>query len=263
MKLPDQCYGNPELPALLMLHGFMGAASDWEAIAAVLSERFYCIAIDLPGHGLSAEEPESLPWSMENTARWVIDVLDQRGLPQANLLGYSMGGRLALFLALAYPQRWKRLILESASPGLAQAKERRERRSQDEHLAQRILSADWPHPLLEQWYQNPIFGDISRHPHFSRLLQQRAQNNPKALARSLREMGTGQQPSLWPRLTEIKLPLLLVIGEKDVKFEAISTRMAAANPAFRKKIVPGCGHNCHFERPGEFAGIVSDFCREN
>lgn len=262
MNLAYDTHGSVDNPPLLLLHGFMGCAADWEVICQHFSRRYFCICPDLPGHGRSLACDDEQPWDMSNTAAWVVDLLDELRIERASLLGYSMGGRLALGLAIWHPSRCNKIILESASPGLASAGEREQRKRDDEMLACKIEGCQSLGDFLEEWYQKPIFAGITQTPSFEELLQRRLCNTPGALARSLREMGTGVQPNLWPHLKAMKLPLLLVIGEKDVKFDAISARMAAENMRFRRRIIPGCGHNCHHEQPAEFLEGVTRFLEE-
>ncbi len=129
--------GSHDRRAILFLHGFMGTANDWEVCIDRLANEFFCIAVDLPGHGQSIDRD---PWlySMEGCARALIDILDDLGLQQCGLVGYSMGGRVALYVVSTYPERFDGLVLESASPGLRTDAERAARRQADEQLAQEL-----------------------------------------------------------------------------------------------------------------------------
>src|SRR4051812_3449094 len=129
--LSRKLFGSPEPPDVLCLHGFMGSAADWRDVATAIGDRAFCIAPDLPGHGGSLHlTPEA--YTMEGTARAVICTLDELEARRPVIVGYSMGGRLALYLALRYPERCAGLFLESASPGLESAGERAARRVADE-----------------------------------------------------------------------------------------------------------------------------------
>ena len=108
----------------------------------------------------------------------------------------------------------------------------------------------------------PFSQTLRNHPDFSAMLARRLKNSPQALAKSLREMGTGRQPSLWPELSRIKFPLRLVIGEKDAKFRTIAQKMAATNPNIRQSVIPGCGHNVHFEAPEIFVGEILEWLND-
>jgi len=250
-----ECHGDRVNPPLLMLHGFMGCIADWQKVIAGLIDHFYCIAVDLPGHGKSVGFAPAQKWGMAQTAAAIVQLLKQQKIPRTHLLGYSMGGRLALYLAIPFPQYFEKVLLESASPGLMSNEERQTRLQGDERIARRLESGDFQKFLLE-WYEMDFFQTLRNHPDFSAMFARRRQNDPQALAKSLREMGTGQQPSLWPELPRIKFPPLLVIGEKDAKFRAIAQKMAATNPKICQSIIPGCGHNVHFEAPEIFVGEI-------
>lgn len=247
-------------PVILFLHGFLGSGQEWEEIISHLAERFRCLTVDLPGHGRSASLDRWRSWSMENTAKGAIALLEKLGIHKCFLAGYSMGGRLALYLALHYPRYFAKVILESASPGLKTDPERRERIARDEQLAQR-LEEDFGE-FLRDWYGQPLFQTLKQHPRFEEIFQHRLQNDPRGLAKSLREMGTGAQPSLWEQLPGNKIPLLLAVGEKDAKFRAIAGEMAELCPAIRIETVAGCGHNVHVENAGAFAEALIKFASE-
>ncbi len=248
-------------PVILFLHGFLGSGEEWEEIISHLSGSFRCLAVDLPGHGRSASLDRRRSWSMENTAKAVIALLQRLGIEKCFSAGYSMGGRLALFLTLTYPQYFAKAILESASPGLKTAPERRERIARDEQLARRLETEDF-REFLHGWYRQPLFQTLAQHPRFAEIFQHRLQNDPRGLAKSLREMGTGAQPSLWEQLPGNKIPLLLVVGEKDAKFRSIAAEMAKLCPAIQIETVAGCGHNVHMENEGVFAEALIKFASE-
>src|SRR5829696_3562707 len=129
--------GSPDSPAVLFLHGFMGSSADWKDAVAALGDRAFCIAPDLPGHGTSLGLT-SEAYTIEGSARAVINTLDQLEVEHPVVAGYSMGGRLALYVALRHPERCARLLLESASPGPESAGEREARRASDESQAKRL-----------------------------------------------------------------------------------------------------------------------------
>jgi len=169
-----------------------------------------------------------------------------------------MGGRLALYLALHYPERFTRIVLESASPGLLSASERAERREHDRALAEKLAGTDLAE-FLAEWYANPLFESMKKDERSHAMLERRLRNDAAGLAKSLLFMGTGTQPSLWGELESNKIPLLLLAGEFDVKFKRIAERMKESCPHSEVKIAPGCGHNIHFENPELFAAILEEF----
>ena len=199
-----------------------------------------------------------LNWGMENTAAVIITLLNELSIGKCFLVGYSMGGRLALYLMLHYPQYFSKVVLESASPGLKTAAERQERIARDTLLADR-LENDNLERFLTDWYRQPLFSDLQNHPRFREMFERRLRNNPAGLAKSLREMGTGCQPSLWEKLSQNKIPLLLVVGEKDTKFRSIADEMASLCSTATVEVIKGCGHNVHFEEPGKFVTEVEKF----
>ncbi|RMH76647.1 MAG: 2-succinyl-6-hydroxy-2,4-cyclohexadiene-1-carboxylate synthase [Calditrichaeota bacterium] len=256
--------GDPKHPPILFLHGFMGSGEDWAEIVAALKDRFYCLSVDLPGHGRSADFSPELPRDMPHTAAAVMEVV--KALPErpAYLVGYSMGGRLALYVALHYPQHFAGVVLESASPGLKTAAERAGRIHRDEQLARRLEGEDFA-AFLEAWYRQPLFASLGKHPRYPELIARRLRTNPdpRALARALREMGTGRQPSLWDELPRMKMPLLLVVGENDPKFSALAREMAARCPTAQVAVIKDAGHNVHFEQPEVFARTVAGFANDS
>ncbi len=250
--------GTPDLPAVLFLHGFMGSGADWRSVIATLEGRFRCVAVDLPGHGASVGlPPES--YTFEGTARRVLGVLDDLGLERATFAGYSMGGRLALYLALRHPQRCEGLFLESASPGIEHEEERAARRAADEEKARRLETEDFEE-FLRDWYRQPLFAPLARDEELlQRTIEARLRNDPLELAKSLRGMGTGNQPSLWGELARLAVPVLAVAGELDEKFVALSRLMAESSPLVREAPVPGVGHNIRVEAPMEYLALLEGF----
>jgi 2-succinyl-6-hydroxy-2,4-cyclohexadiene-1-carboxylate synthase len=242
---------------LLLLHGFSGAASTWDAIAVDLAGDFQLVAIDLLGHGGSDAPPDKPSYRMDAVAADIISLLGQLSLAPPNLLGYSMGGRLALFLALRYPTLIRSLILESASPGVSDPQARAQRRQHDNVLAEKIEARGiaW---FVDYWEKLPLWASQSD----ERIRQQRSQrlaNNPLGLANSLRAMGTGAQPNLWGALPRLELPSCLIVGERDAKFRRINQAMRAALPNARLSVIPAAGHNTHLENPAAFCRVLRSF----
>ena len=179
-----------------------------------------------------------------------LGVLDAAAVESCAWVGYSLGGRIALAAALLRPARVERLVLESASPGLATETERRERRSADEALA-RTIERDGVGAWIEEWERRPLFAGRARLPdeRRERFLTLRRANRPRALAAWLRGLGAGSQPSFWTRLTELAVPTLLVSGTCDHKYTGLVELMAGAIPRATHVAVEGAGHRVHLERP--------------
>lgn len=247
-------------PIVLFLHGFLGSGEDFDNAIAALSDRFCCLAINLPGHGQTVVTGVDQQYEMAQTAEAIVDLLDHLQISRCYLVGYSMGGRLALYLALHFPQRFPKVVVESASPGLELDRDRQTRLQHDWNLADR-LEADFS-TFLQQWYEQPLFQPLRHHPQFAELQARRSRNRPADLAKSLRHLSTGRQPSLWHLLEQHSQPLLLVVGADDRKFCEINQRMVDRCPAARLAIVPDCGHGVHLENPAGFVQRVRSFFSE-
>lgn len=243
-------------PPLLLLHGFTGSSDNWAGLIDALRDDYRLIAPDLPGHGQTTERDPLPPqaYTMPAVTRDLVALLDHLNLQRAHLLGYSMGGRLALYLALQRPERWRSLIMESASPGLRTARARAERVAQDEALASFIERVGME-AFVDRWEALPLFASQKQLPSAARQAHRaaRLRNRPDGLARSLRRMGTGAQPSLWERLPQLALPALLIAGALDHKFVVIAHQMAAVMAQAQPAIVPHAGHTVHLEQPAAYA----------
>lgn len=250
-------------PTLVMLHGFTGSAAGWGLHLDTLAAcGLRVIALDLPGHGQSDAPKDPRRYSIEHCQQDILAALQQLGVSngQAILLGYSMGGRIALYTA--FSAFFRALILESASPGLADPAEREQRRLSDEALAASIERDGVP-AFIERWENLPLFASQKTLPLDCRekLHQQRLQNSATGLAQSLRGVGTGVQPSLYAQLPTLNIPVLLIAGELDEKFTTIARHMAQALPQSQLHIIPAAGHTVHLERPQAFASLVGNFVK--
>ncbi len=250
--------GKPGHPAILFLHGFLGSKNDWDNIRPAFEDSFHTIAIDLPGHGETAVADDSL-FRMENCAAGLVKWLDDAGISSCHVAGYSMGGRLAFYLAITYPERFASVVLESTSPGLKTSDEREIRRTHDAELARKLETIELE-SFLREWYSQPLFESLRRDEQsFEQLYRRRLNNDPSGLARSLRYMGTGTQASLWERLLEMRSPSLLITGEQDTKFVGIAEEVSRLCPSAEMRIISNCGHNVHAEQPAEFIRTVKSF----
>jgi 2-succinyl-6-hydroxy-2,4-cyclohexadiene-1-carboxylate synthase len=241
--------GNSALPSLLLLHGWMGSCEDYAEIIESLRSRFYCIAIDLPGHGKTEVVGGDLGYSFVNTAIGIQQLLDSLGIDLCSIAGYSFGGRLALYLALEFPDRFDRVMLESTSAGLATEIDRQTRIIQDWQVIDR-LENDIFDNFVRDWYQQPLFIGIDNHPSFGDLIKRRIENNqPDNLIKSLEYAGLGMQPYLGNRLKAHARSISLIVGELDRKFVTINQNIHRDAPLTDLKIVPNCSHNIHFQQP--------------
>ena len=254
--LHRQAHGPSEAPTLCFLHGFMGASADWAPIVEVLSGDIHCLTMDLPGHGRSLDRDDDA-YSVEGATEAVVGVLDAEEISACTLVGYSMGGRVALSLALREPDRVNRLVLESVSPGLRSEAERAERRSVDADRADRIeedLSA-----FLADWYRQPLFESLARHGLVEKMVQTRSTNDPRELAKALRGLSPGRQASFWDRLDTLDCPTLILAGALDDKYVSITDEAVTRIDPARRVVVPGVGHNVHTERPSAFTDALDSF----
>jgi len=234
----------------------MGSSADWQPVVEDLSDDYRCILIDLPGHGASTG-CDAAAYTMDGACRGVLGVLDAVECGPVGLLGYSMGGRVALRVALRHPDRMRRLVLESVSPGIADASERAERRRTDEERARKI-EADLP-AFLRQWYRMPLFASLDRHGLVEAMVQRRSTNDPAEIARALRGFSPGRQSPLWSDLPALAMPTLLLTGGLDPKYPDVTARAAERIPKARRIIISDAGHNVHAERPGAYREAVRDF----
>lgn len=179
------------------------------------------------------------------------------------VVGYSMGGRIALSCAVLEPDWLSGMVLESASPGLEHMDQREARRLSDEGLAERLQAKDLPGFLID-WARQPLFATQAALPASARRRQDRVRQaqDPRGLALSLLGTGTGSQPSWWPSLRDIRIPALLMAGGNDAKFAATAKAMASALPQARQEIVASAGHNVHLECPDRWVTLVQSFLSE-
>jgi 2-succinyl-6-hydroxy-2,4-cyclohexadiene-1-carboxylate synthase len=239
----------PSRPAerLVLVHGFTQTLASMEPLAAWLRHGRSVVRVDLPGHGGSAAPRVGFA---EAAAQ-----LGESGGP-AGYVGYSLGGRLCLRLALDRPDLVRALVLVGASPGIADPAERAARAASDGELAREIERLGVER-FLDRWLGNPLFATL---PPQLAGRGDRLANSPEGLAASLRLHGAGVQAPLWDRLGGLRPPVLLIAGALDHKFAMLAERMAAAvGPSARVALVPAAGHAAHLERPAEVAVLVRDF----
>ncbi len=250
-------------PPLVLLHGFTGSAMSWGPLAEMLAARFTLLAVDVVGHGASSKPAEPGRYAIDRAARDAVTALLAFGFRRSAWLGYSMGGRLALHVAAAFPTAVDRLALIGASPGLADEGERAARRAADEALADRIERGGVP-AFVDEWEALPLFATQARLPVGMRraIRRGRLANDARGLANSLRGMGTGAQPPLHDQIGDITAPSLLLAGALDAKFAAIANEMAEAMPGARAQLVPGAGHAAHIEKAAYCARTITAFIEE-
>jgi 2-succinyl-6-hydroxy-2,4-cyclohexadiene-1-carboxylate synthase len=246
-------------PSLLLLHGFTGSKATWKPFIPLWSQRYQTIAVDIIGHGESDSPEQISHYTMEAFADALELLLRNLGVRKTYVLGYSMGGRIALYLTVKKPDLIRGVLLESASPGLETKAERLNRIRQDEALAD-FIKENGLIAFVNRWESLPLFASQKTLPEHVKhaIRKERLSQNPNGLAASLRGMGTGRQPSLWEALPYIKQHVMLVTGRKDVKFVKIAERMKKSLPNSVHVIVEGSGHAVHVESPQTFGKIVFD-----
>lgn len=234
-------------PRVVLVHGFTQTRRSWEPIAGRLAAHHEVVSVDAPGHGRSAAVEADLWQGAE--------LLGEVG-GAASYVGYSMGGRLCLHLALARPRLVHTLVLIGATGGIDDPAERQARRETDELLARR-LEADGLEPFLARWFAQPLFADL---PPEAAGLEARRENTVPGLASSLRLAGTGSQDPLWDRLSELTMPVLVIAGERDDKFRLLGQRLVATiGPNASIAVVPSAGHAAHLAAPDAFLDLVEPF----
>lgn len=250
--------GNP----LLLLHGFTGSIETWRPFLPALSASHDVIAVDLIGHGGSDAPRDPARYGMARCVEDVQGILDYYVLARVTVLGYSMGARIALHLAMEAPERVSALILEGGSPGIEDGSERESRRLADEALADEI-ERDGMAAFVMRWEQLPLFASQHRLSSEVRktLRMQRLRNTVTGMANVLRGLGTGAQESLWDRIDEVPIPTLLIVGAEDTTYRAIAAEMADRMPLADVAVVPDAGHAVHLEQPTPFQDLVLRFLR--
>jgi len=234
-------------PRIVLVHGFAQNRECWGPLYDDLVRDHEVCRIDAPGHGRSA----SLHAGLRTGARLIAD---QGG--RATYVGYSMGARFLLHLALANPELVERLVLIGGTGGIDDPAERTARQEQDEAMAQRV-ERDGVEAFLDAWLAQPLFAGLGPDVQFR---EQRAESTVEGLAESLRQAGTGAQDPLWDRLHRLDMPTLVVAGELDAKFTALAHRLVASiGDNAEVAIVPGAGHAAHLERPADFVTVLRRF----
>lgn len=244
-------------PALLLLHGFTGSGASWDRHLPTFSRGYSTVAVDLIGHGASDAPVDPGRYRMERCVADLVALLDHLGIDRAAVLGYSMGGRVALHLALAAPERVSALVLESASPGIADPAARQARVRSDEALAE-MIEREGLEAFVDYWERVPLFATQERLPADvrDRVRRRRLASSPRGLANSLRGMGAGAIEPVVDRLGQIRAPTLIIVGELDRKYRDLGRMMESTVPNVRLEVVPNAGHTVHLEQPEAFERAV-------
>ena len=243
---------------VICLHGFMGCANDWDELRELVRPDIRLVALDLPGHGAHRAVSE---FTFESVVAELLDVMDALDLEQPHLLGYSMGGRIALDIACDHPERFASLILESVSPGIRDPVERTLRCRVDDSRADTLRTLPFSE-FLEDWYGQPLFNSLVDRPDLrEKMIERKLDNDPTSLAEIVSAMSPGRQAPLWDQLPNLRSPILLIAGELDSKYRNVALAMAAVLPNVELSLVDGAGHCVHAEHPHEMAHRLKRFLK--
>jgi len=235
---------------LVLLHGFTQTCRLWGPFGAALTRERALIGVDLPGHGESDDVRADLP----TTAGLVVAaVQDTVGADEWDLLGYSLGARVALHVALLSDSRLRRVVVVGGTGGIEDPAARDARRDADERTADALESSGDVETFLERWVAGPMFARLGQ----AAGLEERRRNTAAGLASSLRLSGVGTQEPLWTQLGQIEASLLALAGSDDSRFSAHALRLAGLVPRGVASLVPGGGHAVHLAQPAAVLRLVS------
>ncbi len=259
LKLAHETWGEGDRP-LLLLHGFTGNRASFDHLRPLLGHAVRAIAVDLPGHGESPLPERQGREGFLETVDALARLVERLKLGPVDVLGYSQGARVALALGSRAPERVRRLILESGSPGLHRRMERRARRISDGELAA-FIRRKGVDAFVDRWEALPLFDGLRRLPLELQqpLRARRRACTVEGLCGALECLGTGAQPDYWPVLHRLRRPTLLLTGALDTKFTRIARRMGGELPVVWGHALAGCGHAPHLEAPQEYAREVLSF----
>lgn len=254
--------GSPDNPALLCLHGFLGTGQDWLELVKQLNHDFFVLCPDLPGCGKSLNFQEDQNFDYEFVVDRLLKLLDRYQVKSVHLLGYSLGARLALYMALRHPTRVRSLLLESVSPGIENYKEREERLKIDQKRAGELRTAGME-AFLKSWYGADLFASLATRPELlAQIIQERLRTNSATwAARVIEDLSPGNTPNLWPELHALNVPVLCMHGALDRKYSQIASRLGRELPDIRVVCMEQSGHNLHLENASEYYHRVEEFLR--
>ncbi len=247
-------------PAVLLLHGFTGSAASWTAVVETLAGQRRVIAPDLLGHGRSAAPGDPARYALERQANDLVALLELLDAGVADVVGYSMGARLALQLVIDHPSVVRSLVLESPAAGILDPEERARRRAADERLADRLEDSGLE-AFVDAWESQPLFASqagLSVEAR-QRLRAERLAHDPRGLAASLRGAGQGAMIPLRSRLGDIGCPVLIIAGVLDPVGQARSRSVAGAIAQARFELIERAGHAPHLEQPQIFSDLLAQF----
>ena len=239
-----------------LLHGFTQSGRSWRELIAKMPPGWRWIVPDLRGHGETQIRHDAL-CSMEACTRDLVALWDELGVERSHVVGYSMGGRLALHMAAKRPERLLSLVTIGAHAGLDEGA-REGRRRGDDALAKRI-EKEGIEAFVGYWGSLPLFAGLERRgpSYVAEVRAERLRNHVAGLACSLRGMGAGAMEPVWDELAQVSVPCTFVAGQLDHGYVASARRLAATAPNSRYEVVPRAGHAVHQERPDAFARVLA------
>lgn len=245
--------GKVGAPAVVFLHGFLGSQQDWQDITEQLQNDFHCISIDLPGHGDNQQQlaEQVLPTpGFKRCAELITTTLATLNVHRYHLVGYSLGGRIALHIAKLYPEQLLSLVLESCHPGLQSQADKIARKQNDAAWADKLSSMPISE-FLKLWYQQAVFSDLTPAEQ-SALVTKRSDNNPFALANCYQATSLAEQDDLWDIPAQLNIKVHFIAGHQDSKFMALASRWQQQQNIMLHTI-EASGHNVHLAAPKQFA----------
>jgi 2-succinyl-6-hydroxy-2,4-cyclohexadiene-1-carboxylate synthase len=240
---------------LVFLHGFLGSKQDFTESINLFSPHFPCFSFDLPGHG-QVSLPEKPSYDV--FLALIAERLEQNQIKKCHLIGYSMGGRLALLFAKKFPDIVDKLIIISSHLGIEDKRERKDRLLQDTAWAEKLQNQPIEQ-FLTEWYNQPLFNTLrSNKARFQEMLKRRSKVNPKDAAAVLQNLSLAKQKTLWKDLSHFTQNMLFICGAEDEKYKSLYDKIPIG-PKVQVATIPSAGHAPHLEKPDAFAEKVLQF----
>lgn len=256
--LIDESKLDAEKIPVLFLHGFTGSSEDWQFIFDKIPDEFFPFAIDLIGHGKTDSPHDKKFYSCLSLISQIKSIIEFFHFSKIVLVGYSMGGRVALSFAVKNHSNLVGLILESTTAGIENINERKSRVENDFILAENILQNGIEN-FIDYWFNTPLFKKLKTLSSFDEIIQKRKKNNPIGLANTLFSFSTGLMSNHWEKLNSLEVPTLLITGEDDEKYTSINKKMNSLIKNSSHKILQNTSHNTHLEKPELFTNLVIEF----
>ncbi len=246
------CVGDPQNPAIVLIHGFLGTPFDWTSVAARIDDDLFCVVLTLPGHAgapISRDADNGFPEVCSD----IKTILDRLEINTAVFAGYSLGGRVALEFSKTHAHRVRHLIAISAHFGLDNSSERHDRLTADQELATQLLSLPFPQ-FLDNWYNNPLFASIHDHPQLEPYLSEKIRlHKPVDIAAALTRFSLGHQtPFDWATSS---FPIDYLAGKNDEKYRVYGFTLPDIE-RIQLSVVPESGHAVLFQQPDAISELI-------